>query len=59
MRLFSVCCREGVVPLELKKVCVVPLYKRKGNKFECSSFRGIGLLSVVGKVYSRVLTERI
>ena len=26
---------------------------------ECSNFRGIGLLSVVGKVYGRVLINRI
>ncbi len=38
---------------------MVPLYKGKGDKFECSSFRGISLLSVVGKVYGRVLVERI
>ena len=27
--------------------------------YECSNFRGIGLLSVVGKVYGRVLINRI
>ncbi len=35
------------------------LYKGKGDKFEYSSSRGISLLSVVGKVYGRVLVERI
>ena len=59
MRLFNVCFREGTVPLEWKSACVVPLYKGKGDKFECGSFRGISLLSVVGKVYGRVLIERI
>ncbi len=38
---------------------MVPPYKGKGDKFECSSFRGISLLSVMGKVYGRVLVERI
>ncbi len=37
---------------------MVPLYKGKGDKFECSRFKGISLLSVVGKVYGRVLVER-
>ena len=27
--------------------------------YECSNFRGISLLSVVGKVYGRVLINRI
>uniref|UniRef100_A0A3P9JM39 ribonuclease H n=1 Tax=Oryzias latipes TaxID=8090 RepID=A0A3P9JM39_ORYLA len=39
--------------------CVVPLYKGKGDKYECGSFRGISLLSVVGKVYGRVLINRV
>ena len=32
---------------------MVPLYKSKGDKYECASFRDISLLSVVGKVYGR------
>ncbi len=41
--------------------CVVPLYKGKGDKYECTSFRGrpISLLSVVGKVYGEVLIKRV
>ncbi len=38
---------------------MVPLNKGKGDKFERSSFRDISLLSVVGKVYGRVLLKRI
>ena len=34
-------------------------YKGKGDMYECSNFRGISLLSVVGKVYGRVLINRI
>ncbi len=36
----------------------VPLYQGKGSRSECSSYRGISLLSVPGKVYGRILTER-
>ena len=39
--------------------CMVPLYKGKGDMYECSNFRGISLLSVVGKVYGRVIINRI
>ena len=39
--------------------CIVSLYKEKGDKFECSYSRGIGFLSVVGKLYGRVLIKRV
>ena len=34
--------------------CIVPLYKGKGDKCECSNSRGTSLLSVVGKLFARV-----
>ncbi len=37
----------------------VPLYKGKGSRNECGSYRGISLLSVPGKVYGRIFTERL
>ena len=40
-------------------MCVVPLYKGKGDKLECSNYRGISLMSVVGKLYGRVLINRV
>jgi len=45
--------------IDWASACVVPLYKGKGDKYECNSLRGISLLSVIGKVYGRVLIERI
>ena len=39
----------GVVPMDWRGACIVPLYKGKGDKCECSNSRG--LLSVVGKLY--------
>ena len=38
---------------------LVPLYKGKGVKYECSNSRGISLLSVAGKLYGRVLIKRV
>ena len=37
----------------------MPPYKGKGDKRECSSSRGISLLSVVVKLYGRVLIKRV
>ena len=49
----------SIVPVDWVIPCMVPLYKGKGDMYECSNFRGISLLSVVGKVYGRVLINRI
>ena len=52
----------GVVPMDWRCACIVPLYKGKGDKCECSAFvtlPGISLLSVVGKLFGRVLIKRV
>ncbi|KAK3893161.1 hypothetical protein Pcinc_003002 [Petrolisthes cinctipes] len=51
--------RQGEVPEDWRRAIIVPLYKGKGSKDECGSYRGISLLSVPGKVYGKVLTERL
>ncbi len=51
--------KEGEVPDDWKKAIIIPLYKGKGSRSECSSYRGISLLCVPGKVYGRILTERL
>ena len=38
--------------------CIVPPYKGKNDKCECSNLRCISLLSVVGKLHGRVLIKR-
>ena len=42
----------------LRKAQLIPIYK-KGIRLECSNYRGIHLLSVVEKVYARVLNDRV
>ena len=59
VRMFNGCFVSGCVPEDWKSACIVPLYKGKGDRRECGSYRGISLLSVVGKVYGRVLIERV
>ena len=45
--------------MDWRGACIAPLYKGKGDKCECSNSRGISLLSVVGKLFGRVLIKRI
>ncbi|KAK3542751.1 hypothetical protein QTP70_001881 [Hemibagrus guttatus] len=57
-RLCNIAWRSGTVPLDLATGVVVPLFK-KGDRRVCSNYRGITLLSLPGKVYSRVLERRV
>ena len=59
VRMFNVCWKEGKVPQDWQDGSLVPIYKGKGDKMECSNYRGISLLSVVGKLYGRVLIGRV
>ena len=55
------CLKKGgmaVLPMDWRDACIVPLYKGKGDKCECSNSRGISLLSVVGKLFGRALIKR-
>lgn len=58
-RVFNVCMEEGEVPDDWKGACIVPLYKGKGDRLACASYRGISLLSIPGKVYGRVIIQRV
>ncbi len=47
------------MPEAWSKAIIVPLYKGKGKREECNNYRGISLLSVPGKIYGRILNERM
>ena len=38
---------------------IVTLYKNKGDRSDCNNYRGISLLSIVGKVFARVILSRL
>ena len=40
-------------------MCIVLVYKRKGDRRECANYRGISMLSIPGKIYGRVLISRV
>jgi exonuclease III len=54
-RLWSV----GEVPQDFKDATIIPIYKRKGNKADCGNYRGISLLSIAGKILTRILLDRM
>ena len=36
---------------------IAPLYKGKGERTECKNYRSISFLSMVGKIYARILVD--
>ena len=60
-RLCNMAFEGGVVPKEWRPAVTVPLYKCKGDRTECSNYKGyiISFLSVVGKIYTGILVDRV
>ena len=54
--IFNVMWRTGVTPKEWRRAIIIPVYK-KGSKRVCKSYRGISLLSVLGKVLGKLDLE--
>ena len=50
---------KDVVLEDWRSAVIVKLYKGKGESNDCKNYRGITLLSVAGKIYARVLVDRV
>ncbi|XP_023815252.1 uncharacterized protein LOC111948070 [Oryzias latipes] len=57
--LFICCWEQGKLPQDLRDAVIIPLYKNKGVKSDCSNYRGITLLSIAGKILARILLNRL
>nr|VZI47363.1 unnamed protein product [Spirometra erinaceieuropaei] len=57
--LFQEMWRHGEVPQDFKDATIVHLYKRKGNRQVCDNHRGISLLSIAGRIFARILLNRL
>ena len=49
---------EGSVPQAWKDAIIVTIYK-KGDRTDCGNYRGISLLSIAGKIFARILFNRL
>eukprot|EP00456_Euglypha_rotunda_P002259 TRINITY_DN1043_c0_g1_i22.p1 TRINITY_DN1043_c0_g1~~TRINITY_DN1043_c0_g1_i22.p1 ORF type:complete len:190 (+),score=3.25 TRINITY_DN1043_c0_g1_i22:121-690(+) len=56
--LFQKIWQEEKIPVDWARGVIVPIYK-DGDRKNVDNYRGITLLSVVGKLYSSILTTRI
>nr|VZI49364.1 unnamed protein product [Spirometra erinaceieuropaei] len=57
--LFQEMWRQGEVPQDFKDATIVHLYKRKGNRQVCDNHRGISLLNIAVKIFTRILLNRL
>ncbi|KAK2167303.1 hypothetical protein NP493_1280g00031 [Ridgeia piscesae] len=48
----------GSVPQAWKDASIVTIYK-KGDRTDCRNYRGISLLSIAGKIFARILFNRL
>ena len=53
--LFTNCWEKGTLMQDLRDAVIVSLYKSKGEKSDCASYRGITLVSIAGSFCDTVL----
>ena len=53
------CWQEAAVPQDMRYSKIITLYKNKGERNDCNTYRGISLLGIVGKVFARVILIRL
>ena len=49
----------GIIQTDWKRGLVVPLWKGKGDRQDYNNYRGARLISVPGKVFARIILERV
>ena len=59
LKLFKAIWVEGEVPQDFKDADIIHLYKNKGDNKDCNNHRGISLLCIAGKIFARLLLNRL
>ena len=59
VRLFNVILSTGQVPYDWSVGLIVPIFKKKGSQFDPNNYRGITLLSCLGKLFTLCINIRL
>ncbi|KAK7865974.1 hypothetical protein R5R35_009402 [Gryllus longicercus] len=51
--------QQGKSPSDFKNALTVNIYKKKGDRADCTNYRGISLLCTAGKILTRVISDRL
>ena len=59
VNLFNIILDTGIIPSQWTIGVIKPLYKNKGNINDVNNYRGITLLSCIGKLFTSILNSRL
>ena len=59
VKLFNLILRTGHVPHDWSIGLIVPIFKKKGSKSDPNNYRGITLLSCIGKLFTLCINGRL
>ena len=59
VKFFNLILTTGLTPTEWSIGIIVPIYKNKGSQNDPGSYRGITLLSCMGKLFTALLNQRL
>ena len=59
IKLFNKVLDTGEIPEDWLNGMIIPIYKNKGSKSDTNNYRGITLLSCVGKLFTSILNQRL
>ncbi|CAL4111929.1 unnamed protein product, partial [Meganyctiphanes norvegica] len=57
--LFNIILNSGIVPEDWCISLIRPLYKNKGSKEDANNYRGISLISCIGKLFTALINKRL
>lgn len=59
LKLFNIVLNSGIIPSSWIYGIITPIYKNKGNHNNPDNYRGITILSCIGKLFTSLLNERL
>ena len=59
VKLFNIILKTGIIPSSWCISFISPIYKNKGSKSDPDNYRGISLISCLGKLFTAVINERL
>ena len=58
-KLFNIVLDTGIIPTKWTLGLIIPIYKNKGSRDDPNNYRGITILSCLGKLFTSVINSRL